>query len=129
MAIAMMVDNPEGSQEGYDAVREQLGLEKPAGRHLSRGVLFRWIRDGYRCDHRAWPRGVWGVVTPPLSRAGFCTRTPSRQPTQRAEKWLSGQILDCLSRSLHADPNYGKYAPFGSRLKLATREFGSSTGH
>jgi hypothetical protein len=31
MAIAMMVDNPEGSQEGYDAVREKLGLEKPAG--------------------------------------------------------------------------------------------------
>jgi hypothetical protein len=31
MAIAMMVDNPEGSQEVYDRVREQLGLEKPAG--------------------------------------------------------------------------------------------------
>jgi hypothetical protein len=31
MAIAMMVDNPEGSQKGYDAVREKLGLEKPAG--------------------------------------------------------------------------------------------------
>jgi hypothetical protein len=31
MAISMMVDNPEGSQEGYDAVREKLGLEKPAG--------------------------------------------------------------------------------------------------
>jgi hypothetical protein len=31
MTIAMMVDNPEGSQEGYDAVRAKLGLEKPAG--------------------------------------------------------------------------------------------------
>ena len=31
MAIAMMVDNPEGSQEIYDRVREQIGLEKPAG--------------------------------------------------------------------------------------------------
>jgi hypothetical protein len=31
MAIAMMIDNPEGSQEIYDRVREQLGLEKPAG--------------------------------------------------------------------------------------------------
>jgi hypothetical protein len=31
VAIAMMVDNPEGSQETYDRVREQLGLEKPAG--------------------------------------------------------------------------------------------------
>jgi hypothetical protein len=31
MAIAMMVDNPEGSQETYDRIREQLGLEKPAG--------------------------------------------------------------------------------------------------
>jgi hypothetical protein len=29
--IAMLVDNPEGSQEIYDKIREQLGLEKPAG--------------------------------------------------------------------------------------------------
>ena len=27
----MMVDNPEGSQEIYDRVRERLGLEKSAG--------------------------------------------------------------------------------------------------
>ena len=31
MAIAMMVDNPAGSQEIYEKVRAQLGLEKPAG--------------------------------------------------------------------------------------------------
>lgn len=31
MAVAMMVDNPNGSQEIYDRVREQLGLERPAG--------------------------------------------------------------------------------------------------
>ena len=31
MPIAMLVDNPEGSQEIYDQVREQLGLERPAG--------------------------------------------------------------------------------------------------
>ena len=31
MAVAMMVDNPNGSQEIYDRAREQLGLEKPAG--------------------------------------------------------------------------------------------------
>jgi hypothetical protein len=31
MAIAMMVENPEGSQEDYDRVRERLGLEQPAG--------------------------------------------------------------------------------------------------
>jgi hypothetical protein len=31
MAIAMLVDNPKGSQEIYDRVREQLGLAKPAG--------------------------------------------------------------------------------------------------
>ena len=31
MAVAMMVDNPEGSQETYDRLRERLGLEKPAG--------------------------------------------------------------------------------------------------
>ena len=32
MPIAMMVDNPEGNEEIYDKVREQLGLtDKPAG--------------------------------------------------------------------------------------------------
>jgi hypothetical protein len=31
MAVAMIVDNPNGSQEIYDRVREQLGLETPAG--------------------------------------------------------------------------------------------------
>jgi hypothetical protein len=32
MAVAMLVDNPAGSQEIYDRVRAQLGLdEKPAG--------------------------------------------------------------------------------------------------
>jgi hypothetical protein len=31
MAIAMMVDNPEGSQEVYDKIRALIGLEKPAG--------------------------------------------------------------------------------------------------
>ncbi len=31
MAIAMMVDNPEGSQELYERIRAQIGLEKPAG--------------------------------------------------------------------------------------------------
>ena len=31
MAVAMMVDNPNGSQDIYNRVREQLGLERPAG--------------------------------------------------------------------------------------------------
>jgi len=31
MAVAMMVDNPNGSQEIYDRVRELLGVERPAG--------------------------------------------------------------------------------------------------
>jgi hypothetical protein len=31
MTVAMMVDNPEGSQEIYDRVRDLLGLEKSAG--------------------------------------------------------------------------------------------------
>jgi len=31
MAVAMMVDNPEGSQEVYEQIRAQIGLEKPAG--------------------------------------------------------------------------------------------------
>jgi hypothetical protein len=31
VAVAMMVDNPEGSQELYEQIRARLGLEKPAG--------------------------------------------------------------------------------------------------
>lgn len=31
MAIAVLVDNPEGSQEVYEKVRAQLGLDAPAG--------------------------------------------------------------------------------------------------
>jgi hypothetical protein len=31
VAIAMMVDSPEGSQEVYEQIRAQLGVEKPAG--------------------------------------------------------------------------------------------------
>lgn len=31
MPIAMMVDNPYGSQEIYDKVRKHIGLERPAG--------------------------------------------------------------------------------------------------
>lgn len=31
MAIAMLLDNPTGSQEIYQSVRAELGLERPAG--------------------------------------------------------------------------------------------------
>ena len=31
MAIAMVVDNPHGSEELYERIREQIGLERPAG--------------------------------------------------------------------------------------------------
>ena len=31
MAVALMVDNPWGSQEVYEQIRAKLGLEKPAG--------------------------------------------------------------------------------------------------
>lgn len=31
MAVVMMVDNPEGSQEVYDRIRAHLGLDAPAG--------------------------------------------------------------------------------------------------
>jgi hypothetical protein len=31
VAIAMMVDNPRGSQEVYERIRAHLGLDKPAG--------------------------------------------------------------------------------------------------
>ena len=31
VTVAMLIDNPEGSQELYDKVRAQLNLEQPAG--------------------------------------------------------------------------------------------------
>ncbi len=31
MAVAMMIDNPQGSQELYEKIRAHIGLEKPAG--------------------------------------------------------------------------------------------------
>ena len=31
MAVAVMLDNPEGTQERYEQIRARLGLEKPAG--------------------------------------------------------------------------------------------------
>ena len=31
MAIAMLVDNPNGTQETYEQIRSRLGQEKPAG--------------------------------------------------------------------------------------------------
>jgi hypothetical protein len=31
VAIAMMVENPEGSQQLYERIRAHIGLEKPAG--------------------------------------------------------------------------------------------------
>jgi hypothetical protein len=48
MPVAMMVDNPQGSQETYDQVRKQAGLDRPAG-----GVL-----------HVAGPspNGGWRVI-------------------------------------------------------------------
>jgi hypothetical protein len=31
VAVALMVENPDGSQELYEQIRAELGLEKPAG--------------------------------------------------------------------------------------------------
>lgn len=31
MAVAMMIDNPQGSEEIYEKVRESAGLQRPAG--------------------------------------------------------------------------------------------------
>lgn len=48
MPVALMVDHPQGSQQIYDQVREQVGLDRPAG-----GVL-----------HVAGPspNGGWRVI-------------------------------------------------------------------
>jgi hypothetical protein len=31
MALALMIDNPEGTQEAYERVRAELGLQRPPG--------------------------------------------------------------------------------------------------
>jgi hypothetical protein len=31
MAVAMLIDNPNGSKEIYEQLRERIGLDKPAG--------------------------------------------------------------------------------------------------
>ena len=31
MAVAMLIDNPNGSQEIYERLRERIGLDRPAG--------------------------------------------------------------------------------------------------
>ena len=31
MAVAMLIDNPDGSQELYERLRTELGLDRPAG--------------------------------------------------------------------------------------------------
>lgn len=48
MAVAILIDNPGGSQEIYDKVRQRIGLEEPAG-----GIL-----------HVAGPspKGGWRVI-------------------------------------------------------------------
>jgi hypothetical protein len=82
MPIAMLVDNPEGSQELYERLRTQLGLEQPAG-----GIL-----------HVAGPspNGGWRVIEvfaseedasrflkerfgPALEAVGFTGRRPQPQ--------------------------------------------------
>jgi hypothetical protein len=82
VAIAMLMDNPEGSKELYDRIRKQLDLEAPAG-----GIL-----------HVAGPspNGGWRVVEvfeseedagrflkerfgPALEAVGFAGRRPQPQ--------------------------------------------------
>ena len=74
MAVAMMVDNPEGSQEIYERVRERLGLERPAG-----GIF-----------HVAGPspNGGWRVIevsSPRRTRSGSSSASgrPSRRSAPR----------------------------------------------
>lgn len=82
MPIAMLIDNPEGSQEVYDKIRQHLGLDAPAG-----GIL-----------HVAGPspNGGWRVIEvfesqeeanrflkerfgPALKAAGFSGQPPQPQ--------------------------------------------------
>jgi hypothetical protein len=48
MAVAMLIDNPNGSQEIYERLRERMGLDGPAG-----GILHVAGRS---------PNGGWRVI-------------------------------------------------------------------
>lgn len=68
MATAMMVDNPQGSQEMYESVRERLGLDKPAG-----GIF-----------HVAGPspNGGWRVIEERLAPAFQAIGAPPPPPPE-----------------------------------------------
>ncbi len=82
MTIAMLVDNPEGSQQLYDKIRKQLDLEAPA--------------DGILHVDGPSPNGGWRVIElfeseedasrflkerfgPALEALGFAGRRPQPQ--------------------------------------------------
>jgi hypothetical protein len=82
MAVAMLVDNPEGTQEAYERVRAQLGLTRPPG------GIFHIAGPG--------PTGGWRVIevweseeeatrffrehfVPALRAAGFDGPLPARE--------------------------------------------------
>ena len=81
MAIAMLVDNPEGSQELYDRMRKQLELEAPAGGILH--VAGPSPNGGWRVievfeseeDARRFEKERFG---PALEAVGFAGQRPRR---------------------------------------------------
>ncbi len=82
MAIAMMVDNPDGSQELYARMRKQLDLEAPAGGILH--VAGPSPNGGWRVievfeseeDARRFEKERFG---PALEAVGFAGRRPQLQ--------------------------------------------------
>ena len=78
MPVALMMDNPQGSQEIYDRARQEMGLDRPAG-----GVL-----------HVAGPspNGGWRVIEVFESEEAATRFAPAFQaigapPPPRPELW------------------------------------------
>ena len=82
MPIAMLVDNPEGSQELYEKIRQQLGLEAPAGGilHTSLGPARPAAGVSSRCGSRKRTRNGSSVSAsaPPSRRSDLPAHVRSR---------------------------------------------------
>lgn len=82
MPVAMLIDNPDGSQELYEALRTELGLDRPAGGIVH--VAGPGPSGGWRVFE------VWDSVAeaseflkerfgPALQKLGFTGRAPEPQ--------------------------------------------------
>jgi DNA-binding CsgD family transcriptional regulator len=134
--VAMMVDNAEGSQETYERVREQLGLEKPAGGifHVAGPspnggwrVIEAWEseEDARRfVAERVLPAFEAAGAPPPRRRSsGPCTTTWRRPATEEAA--MSTQARQRKRAMRRNESRLHRPARLGAGQRLAGGERGT----